>query len=138
MVNKMESAIRGMRELHLVSIDQQVTISWKQGSFLGAGGDHSEPYSLCKYSKDGDLIPVFIQRGYDIPQVLPVDGRLQWGMNDGNFFFVFHDKSRTPYQHRFVQSAAQNLAIYANEMIKLKTKGFVDASWVVGDYLHNV
>lgn len=134
----MESIIRSMGELQLANVESEVTVSWKQGSFMGTGGDKSQRYRVCRYMKDDAAIPVFVQADWNPPQLLPVNNRLQWGINDGHFFMVLHDKDQTPYQHRFVQSATQQLASFANDLIKLRTKGLVDLGWVVGDYLHNI
>ena len=123
--------------LTLKSKGQTVTVNWKQGSVLGFGGDRSQNYVLCDYTTSGgQSIPVYVQGGYDIPRSLTVNSSLQYGMQEGVLFFVLHDKSQTPYQHRFRTTALQNFAYAANEILKM-AKG-VDLSWVVGDYLHDV
>ena len=123
--------------LTLKSKGQTVTVNWKQGSVLGFGGDRSQNYVLCDYTTSGgQSIPVYVQGGYDIPRSLTVNSSLQYGMQEGVLFFVLHDKSQTPYQHRFTTTALQKFAYAANEILKM-AKG-VDLSWVVGDYLHDV
>ena len=66
-----------------------------------------------------------------------IDGRLQYGMNDGVFFLVFHDKSQTPYQRRFIQSHMQKQLDMANAWLKAYTGGKTDLSWIAGEYLRN-
>ena len=47
-------------------------IEWKQGSFMGKGGDKSQMYTVCIY-KFGEIdIPVYIAEGFEIPQHLKV------------------------------------------------------------------
>ena len=133
----MAAAFKGMtltKEKELQTMD----VSWKQGSFLGIGGDMSERYTVYEYkSPNGAPFPVYIQSGYSAPDRLTVDSRLQYGMSEGVFFFVYHDKSNTPYQHRFTTNLYQKAAYLANELLKWKTHGLADLSWAVGDYLHD-
>ena len=113
------------------------TVSWKQGSFLGIGGDCSQEYRFCTYTTgNGTEVPVYIQKSYDVPTKLTVNSQLQFGMQEGVLFYVFHDKSQTPYQHRFKTNDLQKAAYAANSILKM-TKG-VDLSWVAGDYLRNI
>lgn len=123
--------------LTLKSRGETVTVSWKQGSFVGFGGDRSQNYVLCDYSTSrGNSVPVYIQGGYDIPQELVIDSRLQYGTQDNVLFFVYHDKSQTPYQERFRCNALQKFVYAANDLLKL-AKG-IDISWMAGNYLKNV
>lgn len=123
--------------LTLKSRGETVTVSWKQGSFVGFGGDKSQNYVLCDYSTSrGNSVPVYIQGGYDIPQELVIDSRLQYGTQDNVLFFVYHDKSQTPYQERFRCNGLQKFVYAANDLLKL-TKG-IDISWMAGNYLKNV
>ena len=116
--------------------EETVTISWKQGSFLGIGGDRSQTYTFCNYTlSSGAKIPVYVQQGYSMPSKLTINSDLQYGMQEGVLFFVYHDKSQKPYQHRFHCNALQQLAYGVNDMAKFSG---VDLSWIVGDYLHNV
>ena len=125
------------KTLTLKSKGKTVTVNWKQGSVLGFGGDRSQNYVLCDYTTSrGKSVPVYVQGGYDIPRSLTVNSSLQYGMQDGVLFFVLHDKSQTPYQHRFRTNDLQKFAYVANEILKM-AKG-VDLSWVAGDYLHDV
>ena len=57
-------------------------------------------------------------------------------MQEGVLFFVLHDKSQTPYQHRFKTNDLQKFAYAANEILKMARR--IDLSWVAGDYLHDV
>lgn len=124
-------------QLTLKSRGETVTVSWKQGSFVGFGGDKSQNYVLCDYSTSrGNSVPVYIQGGYDIPQKLVIDSRLQYGTQDNVLFFVYHDKSQTPYQERFRCNGLQKFVYAANDLLKL-TKG-IDISWMAGNYLKNV
>ena len=133
----MASALMGMtltKERQVQTID----VSWKQGSFLGLGGNRSQRYTVFEYkSPNGAPIPVYIQSGYSAPDRLTVNNSLQYGMSDGVFFIVYHDKSQTPYQHRFTTNFYQKAAYLANTALKTTTVGLVDLSWAVGDYLHN-
>ncbi len=116
---------------------ETVTVSWKQDSILGIGGDRSQNYVLCEYkTSGGQPIPVYVQGGYTIKSELTVDSSLQYGMHDGLIFFVYHDKEQRPFQHRFVTNGLQKFAYAANEILKM-AKG-VDISWVAGDYLHDL
>lgn len=133
----MASAFMGMtltKEKQVQTID----VSWKQGSFLGVGGDKSQRYTVFEYkSPNGAPIPVYIQSGYSAPDRLTVDNRLQYGMSEGVFFIVYHDKSQTPFQHRFTTDLYQKAAYLANEALKMKTHGLADLSWALGHYLHD-
>ena len=123
--------------LSLQSKGETITISWKQGSVLGFGGDRSQSYVICDYhTSRGNSVPVYIQGGYDIPQKLTIDSRLQYGTQDNVLFFVYHDKSQTPYQERFRCNALQKFYYAANDLLKV-VKG-VDISWVAGNYLVDV
>ena len=129
--------LRG-QTLTLKKRGEAVKVEWKQGSFLGIGGDQHETYVECIYSvPGGEEVPVYIQTSkYDVENKLQVNERLQYGMQDGVLFYVLHDKSNKPYQHRFRTNTLQKLAYAANSIVKL-TKG-VDLSWVAGDYLHDL
>ncbi|XP_072017609.1 uncharacterized protein [Amphiura filiformis] len=113
-------------------------INWKQGSFLGFGGDRSQTYKEVLYKIEGNdaFITVFIQDDWKVPDPLTLDSNLQYGLNNGDIFFVLHDKEQKPYQHRFKMTTLQSIAYYGNEVLKL-IKGY-DASWIAGDYLHNL
>ena len=114
-----------------------ITVRWKQGSLFGFGGDRSQYYVLCDYTTSlGNSVPVYIQRGYDILQKLTIDSRLQYGTQDNVLFFVYHDKSQTPYQERFRCDGLQTFVYAANEVLKIG-KG-IDISWMAGNYLVNV
>ena len=79
-----------------------ITIHWKQGSVAGFGGDRSQTYVLCEYATHNDYsVPIYIQKGYEIKQNFTIDFRFQDGAQDSVMFFVYHDKSQTPYQQRF-------------------------------------
>ena len=124
------------KTLTLVSKGENVRVEWKQGSFLGVGGDRSQNYYLCKYSMDGTDIPVYVQASYTIKSRLTVDSSLQYGMQEGILFFVYHDKSQTIYQHRFRTNTLQKIGYGLNAALK-KYRGY-DASWIAGDYLRDI
>ena len=130
------SVLRG-QTLSLESQGVIKTVSWKQGSFLGFGGDCSQEYRFCTYTTpSGVQVAVYIQKSFSVPQSLTVDSRLQFGMQEGVLFYVLHDTSQTPYQHRFKTNDLQKMAYAANSILKM-TKG-VDVSWIAGDYLRNI
>ena len=55
-------------------------ITWKQGSFLGYGGDQSQQYYECIYSlenSDEGKVPVFIQKEISPPDEMELDSNLQ-------------------------------------------------------------
>ena len=116
----------------MVTLDP-ITIHWKQDSFFGFGGDRYQTYEVCKYQdiSTQEIIPVYIQNGWEIPQFLTIDSRLQCGLNHGIMFLVLHDKEQKPYQNRFFGKS--------DHPENMQTKNFVgyDASWLVGEYLHN-
>ena len=124
------------KTLTLNSQGESIRVEWKQGSFLGIGGDRSQSYSLCSYELDGNTIPVFVQAGWNVPQSLTVDSKLQYGMQEGNAFLVLHDKTQTPYQHRFKSNQLQKIAYGLNSFLKT-TSGY-DASWIAGDSLRDM
>ena len=56
-------SLRG-KTLTLKSKGETVTVNWKQGSFVGVGGDRSQNYVLCDYTTgNGNSVPVYIQGG---------------------------------------------------------------------------
>lgn len=63
--------------------------------------------------------------------------RLQCGFQNGEMFLVLHDKSRTPYQFRFVENknTFTGWALYGVK--QLKHYAGYDFSWVTGDYLRD-
>ncbi|XP_071127898.1 uncharacterized protein [Mytilus edulis] len=134
-----EVEILDKKKLKKKSYIRRETIKWKQGSFFGIGGDKSQCYQLYNYEMhSGEMIPVYIQDGYDIPETLNIDdGKLQFGINKGILFIVYHDKNLTPYQHRFIQNEIQKKTYATNESLKALTSGKIDFSWIVGDYLRD-
>lgn len=96
------------------SVDDKVTVNWKQGSFVGFGGDRSQTYARCMYegSLGGKTVSflVFIQDSFPKSESFRIDHQWQYGVNDGVMFFVYHDKSQTPYQNRFVTNKYQQIA----------------------------
>ena len=113
-------------------------VEWKQGSILGFGGDQHETYELCMYSTSGgEEVPIYIQTSkYSVENELQVDGMLQYGMQEGILFYVLHDKSNKPFQHRFRTNSLQKLVYGGNSIMKSMTG--VDLSWVAGDYLRDM
>lgn len=133
----MASVLKGLT-LQKNARKDHITISWKQGSFMGIGGDRRQSYNVYEYiGPNGSPVPVFIQSDWDIPENLTIDSRVQYGMNEGILFLVLHDKSQTPYQHRFLTNFTQKALYAANALIKSTTGGKMDASWIVGDYLRD-
>lgn len=133
----MADMLRGM-ELKKKDLVSNVKVSWKQGALLGIGGDRSQTYSIVNYeTTQGGSVPVYIQDGYDKPDKLVCDERLQFGISDGVFFLVYHDKSQTPYQHRFIQNDMQKRLYAGNAWLKSYTAGYADLSWASGDYLRD-
>ena len=129
-------SLRG-ETLTLKSRGETVTVNWKQGSFVGFGGDRSQNYVLCDYTTGmGNSVPVYIQGGYDIPQKLIIDSKLHYSTQDNVLFFVYHDKNQTPYQERFRRNGLQKFLYASNDVMKT-VKG-IDISWAVGNYLVNV
>ena len=123
--------------LTLKNKESTVKVEWKQGSFLGFGGDRMQEYKLCSYTlSSGSEVPVYIQCDYDVPSKLTIDSKLQCGMQEGVIFFVYHEKSQLPYQNRFCTDALLNFAHAANSASKM-AKG-VDPSRLAGDYLHDI
>lgn len=56
-----------VREVH------RLTVSWKQGSFVGFGGDRSETYLVCEYSTaGGGKVQVYIGKGFQAQRQLKV------------------------------------------------------------------
>lgn len=66
----------------------------------------AEYYEVCDCTtqNSGGNITVFVHKATGSPpQDLTVDSSMQYGMNDGLFFIVVHDKKKyKPYQHRFI------------------------------------
>ena len=91
-----------------------------------------QSYTVCKYTLNGKPVLVYIQKGYDIPSRLTVDSSLQYGSQSEIVFFVYHDKSQKPYQHRFIDGMSA-------EWLKDFFGGLdIDSSTFIGDYLHDV
>ena len=131
------ACLKGMA-LKKKSFVQKINIEWKQGSFLGLGGDVSQQYIVYEYtSPNGAVVPVFIQKGWDAPDALTINSELQYGMAEGVFYLVFHDKSQMPFQHRFIQTIHQKALYTANNFFKKVTRGTMDMSWAIGEYLHD-
>ena len=131
------ACLKGM-VLKKKSFVQQIKVHWKQGSFLGYGGDMSQQYNVYEYtSPNGAIVPVFIQDGWSSPDILKIGHDLQYGMSEGVFYLVYHDKAQTPYQHRFVQNLLQMALYTANGILKQVSKGWVDLAWPIGEYLHD-
>ena len=108
------------QKLNLNEKGPPITIHWKQGSFFGIGGERSQTYFTCQYVTNiGLIIPIYIQSSYDIPEILTIDSRLQYGEQEGTLFFVLHNQEQKPFQQRFRGST-----------------GLVP--WASGDYLINV
>jgi len=124
------------KTLQKKSQDEKVTIEWKQGSILGIGGDQSQKYSICTYEfPGGGNVLVYINVTWEIPDKLLVDEKVRYGMNNNILFLVLDDLNHNPYQHRFVKSGIETTLYLGNEWLKKTTDGYVDLSWVAGEYL---
>jgi hypothetical protein len=77
--------------------------------------------------------PLYIQsdQKYEIKSELMIDSSLQYGMQEGTLFFVYHDERQMLYQHHFMANNMQKVAIATD-----KTMKGIDLSWIAGDYLH--
>ena len=79
MDGSISSLLRG-KTVKLVEKRYKKLIEWKQGSFLGFGGNESHQYHECIYSledSDGGKLPVFVQEGISPPEVMELDSKLQ-------------------------------------------------------------
>ena len=120
--------------LQLKSHEETVKVEWQQWF-----SQRSQSYTVCEYTLNNNSITVYIQEGYSIPENLPVDSRLQYGSQSGTMFFVYHDKSQKPYQHRFKSTTMGNIAELGSSWLTQYTKGTVfDLSAYVGEYMHDV
>lgn len=100
-------------KLKLVTTKGPKDVEWRQG-----GKDKKEAYIECNYTNDSNMeIPVFIQKEYEIPQLLKVDSKLQYGWQGDFYFFVLHDKDRRPFQHRFVSTTTKEFFKQASSTI---------------------
>ena len=121
--------------LQLKSREETVQAEWQQWF-----SQRSQSYNVCEYrTLNNNPITVYIQEGYSIPEKLPVDSRLQYGSQSGTLFFVYHDKSQKPYQHRFKSTTMGNIAKLGSSWLTQYTKGTVfDLSAYVGEYMRDV
>jgi len=120
--------------LQLKSKEEMVQAEWQQWF-----SHRSQSYTACEYTLNGNPITVYIQQGYSIPEKLPVDSRLQYAFQSGTMFFVYHDKSQKPYQHRFKSTTMENIAELGSSWLTIYNEGtVVDPSAYVGEYMHNV
>ena len=96
-------------ETALYEVDNHLlTIHWKQGSFLGMGGDRSQTYYVCQYrlvSQYRYFVTIYAQESYGTPDEMTVDRTLQYGLDDDIVFLVYHDKEQKPFQARFTGSS---------------------------------
>ncbi|KAG5851412.1 hypothetical protein ANANG_G00093100 [Anguilla anguilla] len=129
------SMLKGQK-LTLVRSEGVKKVEWKQGSFLGFGGDKSQSYNECTYKmKGGCILPVYIQSDFSKLNSFKVDNKCQFGMQKGVIFLVIHDKTQKPYQHHFMMNPTQEWLKSAHDFQKCYTN--VDISWIAGDYLHD-
>lgn len=109
-----------------------ITIRWKQGSFMGIGGDRSQNYILCKYTtSDHRGVPVFIQDSFDRPPILRVDSKLQHGVKEGKIYFVYHDKSQKPFQHLFKVPHNQNDIKFDGKQPDIEYSGYFEGEYLL-------
>ena len=86
MDGSLSSLLRG-KSAKLVENRGIKLIVWKQGSFLGIGGDRHQRYHECAYSledNDESKLPIFVQDGINPPDVIELGLKLQV------FFFIIH------------------------------------------------
>ena len=109
----------GMIERKTLSFEEDYgkkTIHWKQGSFLGIGGDREQSYwdssyrTVNKYSHlPGAKVRVFKQISFGQPaQSITINSDYQYGHVDGKLILVHHDKEQWPYQDRFSSTCSSN------------------------------
>ena len=113
----------GMIERKTLSFEEDYgkkTIHWKQGSFLGWGGDREQAYWDAEYSlSPGTNVRVFKQISFGQPaQSITINSDYQYGHVDGKLILVHHDKEQWPYEDRFCYACR--------------------GSWSSGEYLKNV
>ena len=125
-------------ELVLVEENGKEDISWKQGSFCGVGGNKKQTYKLCIYkvSRKNKNILVYIEKDCKTPEQMCVDAKLQYGMNNGILFLVYHNKRQMPNQDRFMSRPAEETVENSRQLQKHFTK--YDSSWIPRDYLRNI
>ncbi|KAJ6636405.1 hypothetical protein Bhyg_14995 [Pseudolycoriella hygida] len=131
------SQFRGLKIERKTKLES-VSISWKQGSLLGFGGDQTHIYKVYIYAfENGANILLFCQDSMSPPYTIEIDEKLQCGFQNGEMFLVLHDKSRTPFQFRFVENENTIAAWAAYGMKQLKHFVGYDFSWVAGEYLRD-
>lgn len=114
-VGKQKSPIHLLEgsKLKLVAKKGVKEVEWQQ-----SGKERIEEYIECNYTNESNKgIPVFIQKGYEIPRILEVNSKLQYGWQGDFYFFVLHDKERTPFQHRFVSTTTKEFLKKASKAI---------------------
>ena len=126
------NALKG-QVLNLRSMGDTVTVEWQQ--FFSS---RSQTYKPCVYTLSENPVVVYIQGGYDIPEKLNVDSKLQYGIQSGILFFVYHDKSQKPFQHRFKSTTFEDVAKMGSEWLKKYIGGVFDPAAYVGEYLHDI
>eukprot|EP00092_Neocalanus_flemingeri_P008104 GFUD01008744.1.p1 GENE.GFUD01008744.1~~GFUD01008744.1.p1 ORF type:complete len:181 (-),score=16.85 GFUD01008744.1:138-680(-) len=149
---------RLQRHLYKDRFVRSEDVKWKQGSFLGIGGNQEEEYNLYLYKNGKDRYFIYFQEGYDTPSKLDlcdVNGQHQYGTlepgtGSSGYFSVIHDTGNTPYQRRFKlglegadgfsQTILRLTANLPHDVdffgLNLATFGG-DVNWVVGNYLKN-
>ena len=131
----MAEFVRGM-QLEMQQATGIITIHWKQANILGIKGHRSQTYYIYTYeTPQGTKVPVYIQDGYNGPDKMVCNKKLQCGMNDGVFFLVYHDQEQKPFQHLFVLEHTLKMLYQGNDW--LKSMGVRDFSWITGDYLRD-
>ena len=76
------SSLLRNKKAKLVDKEGIKQIEWKQDSVMGVGGDKHQSYRECIYSLEDNedeesKLPIFIQDGKDIPDVIEFDWKLQ-------------------------------------------------------------
>ena len=106
----MKDATIGVLKRNWLFLDlarNDVIIHWKQGSFLGIGGNREQTYTVgeYKYRNDYRNIVVYFQKDFGtLPERIQIGSQYQYGTVNGILFLVNHDKRQYPFQERFCGS----------------------------------
>ncbi|THU83588.1 hypothetical protein K435DRAFT_871128 [Dendrothele bispora CBS 962.96] len=134
---------------------REVTVTWSQTT------NKSEPYYaiVAKNTRDNVDVNFFVQKNWfdnELNKFATVDGntarvtiteKFQYGQKNaqGDFrFVVYHDTSRKPYQHRFIETtllakggdiAVKLAKAFGYDQVGTSVSDFMKT--FIGDYLHN-
>ena len=131
----MTEFLRGI-ELKKKEATDNVTICWKQGYVVRNRDNRSQTYTIFAYETiQGGKVPVYIQDGYDSPDKMICDEKLQCGMSEGVFFLVYHDKEQKPSQDDFILNDTQKKLYEGNDC--LNPVGIPEVLSIMGGYLRD-